>query len=103
LWFTISLRLGKIYLDINKYQELDNLLTVLKKSCENKDEENGYESSKANLLLETFALEIQMCVNTKDTKRMQKVYPQTVTLNSVINDPRVLGVIKDCGGQMFAS
>lgn len=30
LWFTISLRLGKIYLEQQKIKELDDLLTVLK-------------------------------------------------------------------------
>lgn len=33
LWFTISLRLGKIYLEQQKIKELDELLTTLKKSC----------------------------------------------------------------------
>ena len=32
LWFTICLRLGKIYLDQGKFPELDALLTVLKES-----------------------------------------------------------------------
>lgn len=33
LWFTISLRLGKILLDQQKYEELDRLLTQLKEDC----------------------------------------------------------------------
>jgi COP9 signalosome complex subunit 2 len=54
-------------------------------------------------LLETFALEIQMCTAMKNSQRMKLVYPQTLNLNSVINDPRVLGIIKECGGKMFMS
>jgi len=53
------------------------------------------------LLLETFALEIQMCVKINDKKRMKRVYPQTLSLAAVIEDPRVMGVIKECGGKMF--
>jgi COP9 signalosome complex subunit 2 len=34
---------------------------------------------------------------------MKQVYPQTLNLNSVINDPRVLAIIKECGGKMFMS
>ena len=34
-----------------------------------------YDSSKSNLLLETFALEIQMCVQIQDKKRMKRIYP----------------------------
>lgn len=34
---------------------------------------------------------------------MKTVYPQTTNLNAVINDPRVVGIIKECGGKMFMS
>ena len=44
-----------------------------------------------------------MCTATKNTKRMKSVYPQTTNLNAVINDPRVVGIIKECGGKMFMS
>jgi COP9 signalosome complex subunit 2 len=54
-------------------------------------------------LLEVFALEIQMCTATKNTKRLKIVYPQTTNLNAVINDPRVIGIIKECGGKMYMS
>ena len=59
--------------------------------------------SKSNLLLETFALEIQMCTKTMDKKRMRRVYPQTMNLDAVISDPRVMGIIKECGGKMYMS
>lgn len=62
-----------------------------------------YDSSKSNLLLETFALEIQMCDLMEDKKRMKRIYPQTMNLNAVINDPRVMGIIKECGGKMYMS
>lgn len=62
-----------------------------------------YDESKSNLLLETFALEIQMCDKTLDKKRMKRIYPQTMNLNAIINDPRVMGIIKECGGKMYMS
>ena len=62
-----------------------------------------YDPSKSNLLLETFALEIQMCDQIHDKKRMKRIYPQTMNLNAVINDPRVMGIIKECGGKMYMS
>lgn len=34
---------------------------------------------------------------------MKAVYPQTTSLNSVINDPKVVGIIKECGGKMYMS
>ena len=72
LWFTICLRLGKIYLDQSNIKELDEMLSILKNSCKvqkdgdqimqssSRDRED-YDPAKSNLLLETFALEIQMC------------------------------------------
>ena len=33
LWFNISLRLGKIYLDLKQYEALDGLLDDLKENC----------------------------------------------------------------------
>jgi len=39
----------------------------------------------------------------KNNKRLKSIYPHTVNLNSVINDPRVMGIVKECGGKMFMS
>lgn len=33
LWFTICLRLGKIYMDLKQFDKLDTLLSELKDSC----------------------------------------------------------------------
>jgi hypothetical protein len=76
LWFTISLRLGKIYLDAGKLGDLDALLYKLKEFCRksfgSKDDDGDsnmdgdsnrfvggqWDQSKSHLLLEAFALEI---------------------------------------------
>ena len=76
LWFTICLRLGKIYLEQHNIAELDALLTELKQHCKRSNVDGDgdtimsgsrptgakfsdeYDPSKSNLLLETFALEI---------------------------------------------
>ena len=62
LWFTICLRLGKIYLDAGSFQDLDLLLTDLKDNCKLPNDPTTIDPAKGNLLLEAFALEIQMCV-----------------------------------------
>ena len=110
LWFNICLRLGKIYLDLRQFDLLDSMLAQLKENCVDSNPQTNprhdpskYDQSKGNLLLEVFALEIQMCTAQKNNQRMKHVYPQTLNLNSVINDPRVLGIIKECGGKMYMS
>ena len=76
------------------------MLAILKENCMSNDKIN-YDTSKSNLLLETFALEIQLCDQIKDKKRMKRIFPQTESLIPVINDPRVRGSIKDCGGKIY--
>lgn len=74
LWFKVSLRLARIYLETGDYSKLDDLLVILKKTCEKNSDDgdqimegpsgNGtdiYNPAMSNLLLETFAIEIQMC------------------------------------------
>lgn len=100
LWFTICLRLGKIYMDLKNFELLDALITELKESCRGS---GAYDQSKANLLLEVLALEIQMCSAAKNNARMKAVYLETQKLNSVINDPRVVAIIKETGGKIYMS
>ncbi len=64
---------------------------------------HAYDQSKSNLLLEVFALEIQMCSQMKNNARMKSVYNETQKLSSVINDPRVIAIIKETGGKIFMS
>lgn len=99
LWFTICLRLGKIYQDLKNFDLLEQLLQELKDSC--RTSANTYDNSKANLLLEVLALEIQMCAMTKNNSRMKAVYNETQKLSSVVNDPRVVAIIKETGGKIF--
>ena len=69
LWFTIQLRLGKIYLDSENFKELDRLIDTLKFNSRKTHDDDGdsnmngatsndYDTSKSHLVLETFALEI---------------------------------------------
>lgn len=58
LWFTICLRLGKIYLDGGNFSELDSLISDLKENCKSPSDHSTYDPTKGNLLLEVFALEI---------------------------------------------
>ena len=62
-----------------------------------------YDVKKGSLLLEVFALEIQMCIERKETRRMKSVFSLTKKFSSVIEDPKVVGIIKECGGKMYMS
>jgi COP9 signalosome complex subunit 2 len=44
-----------------------------------------------------------MCSATKNNTRMKSVYLETLKLNAVINDPRVVAIIKETGGKIYMS
>jgi hypothetical protein len=58
LWFSTSLRLGKIYLDEKEFDQLEKLILELKEPCRDANNPVLFDMSKGNLLLEVFALEI---------------------------------------------
>ena len=53
------------------------------------------------MLLEVFAFEIQMCIELKETRRMKAIFRLSQNFASTIEDPRVVGVIMECGGKMY--
>ena len=53
------------------------------------------------MLLEAFSLEIQMCIETREQRRMKEIFQTTKKFSSVIEDPRVVGIIKECGGKIY--
>lgn len=57
--------------------------------------------SKTSCLLETLELEIQLCILTGEAKRMKSAYIETTKLAVAVNDPRIIGPIKESGGKMF--
>ena len=110
LWFNTSLRLGQVMLGNNDFKNLDAMLIDLKKACrksgttsENWLEIDIYDKSKSNILLELFAQEIQMYIALKDTRMMKSVFNLTEKFDAIIDDPRVMGILKECGGKMFMS
>jgi COP9 signalosome complex subunit 2 len=51
-------------------------------------------------LLEVYALEIQMYTTTKNNKKLAHLYTQALQIQSAIPHPRIMGVIRECGGKM---
>lgn len=44
-----------------------------------------------------------MCIERKEQRRMKEVFQLTEKFSTVIEDPRVVGIIKECGGKMYMS
>lgn len=98
LWFNTNIKLARVYLQLNRYQDVDSIIHLLKSSCSSSDGKD--DTSKGNLLLEVYCLEIQLCSITRNNARMKAIYPKTLNLNTVVADPRIMGIIREEGGKM---
>lgn len=98
LWLNTNLKLAKLYLESKKVSEVERLLLVLKNECQTPDGKD--DLSKGMFLLEIYCIEIQLCSLTRDSSRMRLIYPKTLTLNSTVTDPRIMGIIREEGGKM---
>ncbi|KAL6563733.1 COP9/signalosome complex subunit Csn2 [Orobanche gracilis] len=93
LWFKTNLKLCKILFDIGEYGRMSKILKELHKSCHKEDGTD--DQKKGTQLLEVYAIEIQMYTETKNNKKLK-----ALTVKSAIPHPRIMGIIRECGGKM---
>ncbi|CAH1758368.1 5483_t:CDS:10 [Entrophospora sp. SA101] len=98
LWVKTNLKLAKLWLDRKEYNRLNKILRQLHASCQKDDGTD--DQRKGTHLLEIFALEIQMYTETKNNKKLKALYQQCLHVKSAIPHPRIMGVIRECGGKM---
>jgi len=98
LWFKTNLKLGKLYFDTKENTKLQKILRELHRSCQEAD--GSDDQKKGTQLLEVYALEIQMCTETKNHKRLQELYDRSLRVKSAIPHPRIMAIIRECGGKM---
>lgn len=101
LWFKTNLKLGKLWFDVGEFPRLARILKELHKSCQQADGSDDHK--KGTQLLEVYALEIQMYTATKNTKQLKQLYEKALQVKSAIPHPRIMGVIRECGGKMYMS
>lgn len=101
LWFNTNHKLAKLYLEAEKFSDVERLITVLKDSCLNAD--GSDDMTKGTNLLEIACLEIQLCSITNNFSRMKIIYPKTKKFGAAVSDPRIMGVMREEGGKMFMS
>ncbi|KAG8834788.1 hypothetical protein FRC17_007105 [Serendipita sp. 399] len=94
-----NLKLAKLWLDRGEYSRLKRLLAHLQAGAQQGGDED--QAAKGTLLQEIYALEIQMYNETKNYKKLKEIYYASGQVTSAISHPRVVGVIKECGGKMW--
>lgn len=98
LWFKTNLKLGKLWFDLEEFGRLQGIVHELNCSCQHED---GTENlKKGTQLLEIYALEIQMHTATRNSQELKNLYQKALLIKSAIPHPKIMGVIRECGGKM---
>ncbi|CAE6463968.1 unnamed protein product [Rhizoctonia solani] len=101
----INLKLAKLWLDRKEYTRLLHVISELHRSASSTSStsagDDTSDQSRGTLLLEIYALEIQMYNETKNWKKLKEIYNKSSEVRSAIPHPRIMGVIKECGGKMW--
>jgi len=98
VWFRTNLKLGKLLFDAGEHAKLAKILKDLHRSCQN--EKGDDDPKKGSQLVDIYALEIQMHTETKNNKKLKELYHKALDIKSAIPHPRIMGIIRECGGKM---
>ncbi|KAI5467968.1 COP9 signalosome complex subunit 2 [Mariannaea sp. PMI_226] len=101
LWLKTNIKLAKLLLDRKEYSAVSKKLRELHKSCQLAD--GSDDPSKGTYSLEIYALEIQMFAETKNNKQLKLLYQRALKVKSAVPHPRIMGIIRECGGKMHMS
>ncbi|KAJ9108254.1 hypothetical protein QFC19_002502 [Naganishia cerealis] len=99
-----NLKLAKLWLERKEYTRLKSTLKALHQACEPSGSASGTsaeDQTRGSLLLEVYAIEIQMYSELRETKKLKSIYEATLRVRSAIPHPRIMGVIRECGGKMW--
>jgi len=98
VWFRTNLKLGKLLYEADEHTKLAKILKDLHRSCQLDNGED--DPKKGSQLVDIYALEIQMHTATKNNKKLKELYHKALEIKSAIPHPRIMGVIRECGGKM---
>ena len=101
LWLKTNIKLARLWLDRRQYTQLIKLVRELHKACQKEDGTD--DPSKGTYALEIYALEIQMYAETRNNKRLKALYQRALKVRSAVPHPKVMGIIRECGGKMHMS
>mmetsp|Transcript_25672 Transcript_25672/g.35458 ORF Transcript_25672/g.35458 Transcript_25672/m.35458 type:complete len:438 (+) Transcript_25672:60-1373(+) len=98
LWFKTNLKLCKLWFEMKEYSRMAKMMKMLHKTCQCED--GSDDQKKGTQLLEVYAIEIQMYTELKNNKQLKQLYQRALSIKSAIPHPRIMGIIRECGGKM---
>jgi len=93
----LELKLAKVLFDSRDFATLEKKLSIMHKDCQLPD--GSDDPSKGNQLMDIYALEIQMYSERGNTRKLKELYQRALKIKGLCN-PRVAGIIHECGGKM---
>ncbi|EIW73630.1 hypothetical protein TREMEDRAFT_26610, partial [Tremella mesenterica DSM 1558] len=96
-----NLKLAKLWLDRKEYDRLQPILRQLHDACMPAAGTSSEDQTKGSLLLELYAIEIQMYSDLKESRKLKEIYSASMKVKNAIPHPRIMGVIRECGGKMW--
>ncbi|KAF2003806.1 PCI-domain-containing protein [Amniculicola lignicola CBS 123094] len=101
LWLKTNIKLARLWLDRKDYRQLAEKVRELHKACQNEDGTD--DPSKGTYSLEVYSLEILMYAETRNNKRLKALYQRALKVRSAVPHPKIMGIIRECGGKMHMS
>jgi COP9 signalosome complex subunit 2 len=119
LWLKTNIKLARLWLDRKDYRQLTDKLRELHKACQFEDGTD--DPSKGTYSLEVYSLEILMYADQRNNKRLkvgpiyflvllahwaylrQALYQRALKVKSAVPHPKIMGIIRECGGKMHMS
>ncbi|GFR39870.1 hypothetical protein Agub_g371 [Astrephomene gubernaculifera] len=98
LWFKTQLKLANLWFRKQEFGRMSRIIRELHRSCQRED--GSEDPKKGTQLLDVLALEIQMATEQRNPKRLKRLYQRALTVKSAIPHPRIMGIIRECGGKM---
>eukprot|EP01094_Clydonella_sp_ATCC50884_P003193 TRINITY_DN12454_c0_g1_i1.p1 TRINITY_DN12454_c0_g1~~TRINITY_DN12454_c0_g1_i1.p1 ORF type:complete len:470 (+),score=135.38 TRINITY_DN12454_c0_g1_i1:108-1517(+) len=95
LAFRVNIRLGELYFDQGRLSRVAKVIKTLRQMVDEDEARMGTQTLEIN------ALEIRLHTATKDTKKLKELYEKSITVKSAVAHPRIMGIIRECGGKMF--
>lgn len=98
LWFKTNVKLAHLMVSLHQTAQATKILSELNEACQ--DAHGADDLRKGTQLLEVYALQIQLHTEQRNARQLKELYRKALAIKSAIPHPRIMGVIRECGGKM---
>ena len=104
VWFAVSLRLARTYLETNQWENLQETIEAMKQGCRNTD---GFDDimTKGSQLLDTYSIEARLvddCAAVPNkTKRLKEILRNCERVSSAVSNPRSAAIMREYAGKIL--